>query len=46
MLPYDEMWADDRAWLPLLLAGERFTGSVMVHGEESGAHEISVIENA
>ena len=25
-LPYDEMWPDDRHWLPLLLAGKRFEG--------------------
>ncbi len=25
-LPYEEMWADDREWLPLLLAGKRFRG--------------------
>jgi len=44
-LPYGEMWADDREWLPLLLAGKHFTGSVLVHGEESGSHEIAIIEN-
>jgi 8-oxo-dGTP diphosphatase len=32
-LPYGEMWADDQHWLPLLLAGERFSGSVEVDGE-------------
>jgi len=25
-IPYDKMWADDRHWFPLLLAGERFFG--------------------
>ena len=25
-IPYDEMWADDRIWLPLLLARKRFSG--------------------
>lgn len=25
-IPYDEMWADDRHWLPLLLARRRFRG--------------------
>ena len=23
-IPYDEMWADDRHWLPEMLAGRRF----------------------
>lgn len=27
-LPYDEMWEDDRHWLPLLLEGRRFHGLV------------------
>lgn len=26
-IPYDEMWQDDRHWLPLLLEGRRFCGS-------------------
>lgn len=25
-VPYDEMWEDDKHWLPLLLAGKRFKG--------------------
>lgn len=25
-IPYEEMWADDRHWLPLLLEGRRFEG--------------------
>ena len=33
-LPYGEMWADDRAWIPLLLSGKRFEGIVEVTGEE------------
>ncbi len=24
-IPYDEMWADDRLWLPLMLCGRRFS---------------------
>lgn len=44
-LPYGEMWADDQEWLPLLLAGKRFRGLVEVHGEESGHHEIAIIDN-
>jgi len=27
-LPYDEMWEDDRHWLPLLLEGRTFRGLV------------------
>lgn len=33
-IPYDEMWADDRYWLPLLIRGERFAGYFEFDGEE------------
>ena len=33
-LPYEEMWEDDRHWLPLLLARQFFTGTVKVDGNE------------
>jgi len=26
-IPYDEMWQDDRHWLPLLLKGKKFEGN-------------------
>ncbi len=44
-LPYDEMWDDDREWLPLLLAGKRFCGTVQIRGEQSRHHEIAIIDN-
>ncbi len=43
-LPYKEMWADDQHWLPLLLAGKRFRGSVNVEGEEALDQQIEVLE--
>jgi 8-oxo-dGTP pyrophosphatase MutT (NUDIX family) len=33
-LPYDEMWADDKEWLPLLVEGRRFSGE-FVFSEDS-----------
>jgi 8-oxo-dGTP diphosphatase len=33
-LPYDEMWADDKHWLPLLTQGKRFEGT-FVFSEDS-----------
>ncbi len=33
-IPYDEMWADDRHWLPLLLRGDTFAGYFEFDGEE------------
>jgi 8-oxo-dGTP diphosphatase len=32
-IPYPEMWADDVAWLPLLLAGRRFVGRALFDGD-------------
>jgi 8-oxo-dGTP diphosphatase len=32
-LPFDEMWADDRLWLPRVLAGERVLGRFVFDGE-------------
>jgi hypothetical protein len=28
-IPFDEMWADDRHWFPLFLAGRRFRGEFL-----------------
>jgi 8-oxo-dGTP diphosphatase len=32
-IPYDEMWADDRLWLPLLLAKRSFRGRFVFDGD-------------
>lgn len=32
-VPYEEMWADDREWLPSVLEGGTFTGSFLFDGE-------------
>ncbi len=42
-LPYEEMWADDRHWLPMLLARQHFTGTVEVDGEKVTKHSFSNI---
>jgi 8-oxo-dGTP diphosphatase len=41
-IPYADMWADDRHWLPLLLGGARFVGRFEFDGEELLTHEIIV----
>ena len=33
-LPLDEMWEDDRYWLPQVLAGQRFQGWFLFDGEK------------
>ena len=33
-IPYDLMWADDRLWIPLMLAGKSFRGYFIFDGDE------------
>jgi 8-oxo-dGTP diphosphatase len=42
-IPYQEMWDDDRLWLPLMLQGRRFLGRVLFDGERMVAHEIVTV---
>jgi 8-oxo-dGTP diphosphatase len=37
-IPYDEMWEDDRYWLPCLLEGRRFSGRMLFDGDELLGH--------
>ena len=32
-IPYEDMWADDRIWLPLLLKGQTFKGRYLFDGD-------------
>jgi 8-oxo-dGTP diphosphatase len=41
-IPYDEMWADDRHWLPLLIRGLHFSGYFEFAGEQLLRHKIVV----
>ena len=43
-IPYDEMWEDDRHWLPLLIRGAHFTGYFEFDGERLLRHKIVVRE--
>jgi mutator protein MutT len=47
-VPYDEMWPDDRHWLPHMLAGERFHGWFRFDddGDELLAWELETGEGA
>jgi 8-oxo-dGTP diphosphatase len=37
-IPYDEMWADDRIWLPLLIDRRRFSGRFVFDGDRMLDH--------
>lgn len=39
-IPYDEMWADDRHWLPGMLAGGNFNARFTFDGERMLEHHI------
>lgn len=39
-LPFDEMWADDRLWLPRMLAGRPFRGRFVFDGDRMLDHEL------
>ena len=45
-LPYDRMWADDKYWLPLLIDGRCFQGTVEVRGEHANPPALKIINNA
>ena len=44
-LPFTRMWEDDKHWLPLLLDGKRFQGTVEVHGEHAEPPIFTFINN-
>ncbi len=39
-IPYERMWADDREWLPEVLAGKRAIGRFLFFGDSMLAHEL------
>ena len=41
-IPYDEMWEDDRYWLPLLLEGKSFSGFFTFEGETMLTKKIEI----
>jgi len=43
-IPFDEMWADDRIWLPSLLRGDRFTGRFVFDGEIMLDHCVELLD--
>lgn len=45
-IPYQEMWADDRIWLPRLLAGRSVRGRFLFEGDTMLDHEVWEAEPA
>lgn len=41
-LPYERMWQDDPTWMPLMLAGQRFSGHYIFDGETMREHHLTV----
>jgi len=41
-LPYDEMWEDDRLWIPLVLKGVAFSGRYLFDGDTMLDHDVEV----
>lgn len=41
-LPFDEMWADDRLWLPAVLAGARVDGAFVFDGDALLDHTLAI----
>lgn len=41
-IPYDQMWADDALWLPLMLAGRTFSGRFIFDGDRMVDHDLAV----
>ncbi|HTE56424.1 MAG TPA: 8-oxo-dGTP diphosphatase [Kofleriaceae bacterium] len=40
-IPYDQMWADDRIWMPLVLAGQRVRGWFLFEGDTLLGHRVT-----
>jgi 8-oxo-dGTP diphosphatase len=41
-IPYDNMWADDRVWFPLMLAGNTFHGRFLFDNDTMLGHELTI----
>jgi len=44
-IPYDQMWDDDKLWLPCILKGEKLEASfIFREGEKIDNHDIKIVE--
>ena len=42
-IPYERMWADDRIWLPHMLAGRRFDGRFLFDGDAMLGYDVRIV---
>jgi 8-oxo-dGTP diphosphatase len=42
-IPYDDMWEDDRLWLPQLIEGRRFAGRFLFEGDRLLGQEVRLL---
>ncbi|MDZ7362089.1 MAG: 8-oxo-dGTP diphosphatase [candidate division KSB1 bacterium] len=42
-IPFERMWADDRLWIPLMLARKKFSGRFLFDADTMLGHEIDII---
>ena len=45
-MPYDEMWEDDRHWLPLLISDQRFRAFFTFDGERMLEKHVEILSDA
>ena len=43
-IPFDRMWEDDRLWLPLLVAGQRFSGYWIFDGDRMLDYRLDLLD--
>jgi 8-oxo-dGTP diphosphatase / 2-hydroxy-dATP diphosphatase len=43
-IPFDQMWPDDRFWMPLMLSGKRFIGRVDLKKLTATAKESEMVK--
>jgi len=41
-IPYEDMWSDDRLWIPLMLRGRRFEGQFVFEADRMAWHHLQV----
>ncbi len=44
-IPYDDMWSDDKYWLPLLLEGKMFRGSFVFDTPSDEHHVAQIVDH-